>query len=540
MDEDTLDEQIRYDATLRNAMTGMGTDRDRVEYTIPGLVIRWPKNIVENIAGVPIINRIVTARPKSASVKGWRLSLGTEEDKNKKNKLVREFQKEQKRLRVKEHFFDAQTQANIYGGAVIIMVVEDGQPATKPVNTKRIKRIDRLMVLDRWKIQPFVTTGYSAVDPEFYQLILPDDLLREFADVVDGASVYLIHKSRVLRFDSGNYATPDQMKFNQGWGHSMIDTLWEEYRDWKTGLKASGAILQDASVFVYKLKGLAKMVKDQEVNLLKDHITLLRMMTSVFGGLAVDADGEAIDFPSRNVSGVSDINREQRDSFIGATGIPHDRLFGESPSGLGATGESEENNWANDVREFQETEWKPKLEVLGRYIFLSQEGPTKGQEPDEWDLIFPSIKHLSEEEEASLRGTQATTDTAYLQAGVVTPEEIRNSRFGSTFSMETNLDAKAWAKFQKQQQQAQQQQSGFGDDDDDSADTEGEDFEDDDGDDGDDDGGGGGDRGDSSFYGNTLLQDIQDRQEITRPKRVIHWNNVPIGITHAPGDSFNP
>lgn len=453
---ETTDDNIRLDATLVNVLTQMGTGGDRSEYTTVGRGARIPKQQLEDLYRVPICRRVVNARPNSAILKGWNLTLGSESDQ----KIVSKFAKYSDRLKLKNKFRTAQVQANIYGGAVLVVAAEDGKDPRDPLDEKKISTISSLQVLDRYKIQPVLNFGIDPEDPEFYRLLLPEFLQRKFNELFpNGGKDFLIHSSRIIRFDGVGY-TSDMLWDNEGWGGSVLESLWEDYRDWKTALKAISAMVQDCSVFVYKLKGLAQMIKGQDENLLKSRLKLMRMMISVFGGFAADAEGENVEFPSRNFGGIDQVANQLRDAFIGATGIPHDRLFGESPSGLGATGESEEKNWASDVASFQQTEWLPKLLELGRKIFLAKDGPSGGKEPLDWGFEFPSLLQQSEADIASNRSTQASTDNTYISTGVLLPEEVRASRFGgSKYSIETVLDNKLFAKKQKEAEQQQQ----FGD-----------------------------------------------------------------------------
>ncbi|MBN3946427.1 MAG: DUF1073 domain-containing protein [Nostoc sp. NMS7] len=530
-------EETRLDATLINAITQMGTGGDRSEYTFIGRSKRIPKEKLEELYRVPICRRVVRAKADSAVLKGWNLILGNDSDQ----KIIGTFTKYHDRLKTKEKLNEAQIQANIYGGAVIIIIADDGKNPDEPLDKTKIKTIVSLEVIDCNKIIPEIQLGINPADPEFYRLVLPEFLLRKFNELFANKEEtnFLIHSSRIIRFDGYAY-TPDMLYESQGWGGSILESLWEDYRDWKTSLKAIGAMVQDCSIFVYKLKGLAAMVKTNDELLLKSRLHLMRMMTSVFGGFAADADGESVEFPSRNFSGVGEIATQLRDAFIGASGIPHDRLFGESPSGLGATGESEEKNWSSDVAAFQQIEWLPKLKVIGQLIFLAKDGPSKGVEPDDWGFDFPSLLQESETDIVSSRSTQSTTDNTYLSAGVLLPEEVRASRFGgSKYSVETTLDEKLYAKKQKEaeDQQAQQQQQFGGDDgsEDDGTDTTNQDSLNE----------VGSVRSEvGSKKSNTSdfrLPTSDFRKDGADPvKKIVNWNGISIGVTHEPKDSRFP
>jgi hypothetical protein len=50
---------------------------------------------------------------------------------------------------------------------------------------------------------------------------------------------------------------------------------------------------------------------------------------------------------------------------------------------------------------------------------------------------------MSELEQADLRVKMAQADVAYVGAGVLSPEEVADSRFGSEFSLNTQIDLEA-------------------------------------------------------------------------------------------------
>jgi hypothetical protein len=292
--------------------------------------------------------------------------------------------------------------------------------------------------------------------PDKYRLVLPEYVRKSLKNVTEDNPQYIIDKSRIIRFDAdGIRATPDMLRKNQGWTKSLLAALWEDYLEWKTSLKATGAMVQDASIFIYKLKDLSAMMKSKDSLLLEGRIKLFRSMLSVIGGAIIDAEKESMEFISRNFAGVPEVANQQRDNFIGVSDIPHTKLFGESPSGLGASGESEQKDWASTIADFQTSKWRKKLRGLFKLIFLSKEGPTKGELIKGWSIKFHNLMVESEAEKISNMATMASTDQTYISAGVLLIEEVRKSRFGkSGFSIETTLDD---ALFKKQQEEAKQQ-----------------------------------------------------------------------------------
>ena len=124
-----------------------------------------------------------------------------------------------------------------------------------------------------------------------------------------------------------------------------------------------------------------------------------------------------------------------------AIGWPKSLLTGESPGGLGKEGRFEERMWAAIVEDWQENYMRTAITQVFRYILLSKEGPTRGIQPPNWAVHFPSTFVETDKEKAELRLQMAQVDAQYIQLGVVNPIEIRQSRWGETeYSIETTLN----------------------------------------------------------------------------------------------------
>jgi len=165
------------------------------------------------------------------------------------------------------------------------------------------------------------------------------------------------------------------------------------------------------------------------------------MSKSIYRGYAIDAEKEELEFISRNFGGIGEVLEKLRVDIIGASKIPHTVLFGESPSGLGSTGRSEERDFAKTLADYQSTNFKRPIKKLMELIMLSKEGPTNGQLPESWRISFNPLFELNEREMADVRARVAAVDGRYIQLGVLSPKEVADARYGgSEWSMELTLD----------------------------------------------------------------------------------------------------
>ncbi len=89
----------------------------------------------------------------------------------------------------------------------------------------------------------------------------------------------------------------------------------------------------------------------------------------------------------------------------------------------------------------QDLDIRDPLTRLVDLLWLAADGPTRGVEPESWELEFEKLWQMSQLEESQARKTQAETDAIYIDTQVLMPDEVASSRFGGdTYSYETQLD----------------------------------------------------------------------------------------------------
>jgi phage-related protein (TIGR01555 family) len=288
--------------------------------------------------------------------------------------------------------------------------------------------------LDRWQIAPVINEEnlYDYSKATYYQIIS--------GDLINQPQLSYIHKDRILRFD-GDWLPYRIRQRNYGWGMSSLQTVYDSFRHYWTGLNSAATLLTEFDIFVHKVRGLAAMLAAGKESSIRDRLQVNDMSKSIYRGYAIDAEKEELEFISRNFGGIGEILEKLRVDIIGASKIPHTVLFGESPSGLGSTGRSEERDFAKMLADYQSVNFKRPMKKLLEYIMLSKEGPTKGELPESWRISFNPLFELNEREMADVRARVAAVDGRYIQLGVLSPKEVADARYGgSEWSMELTLD----------------------------------------------------------------------------------------------------
>ena len=447
--------QVRNDAALGDVFSAVAYDRATPRQnsnTGYGFNFRLGKVACEELYRIPICRRVCRAKADAAILKGWEVTLGGKTAQ----KVISAYNAESERLKIAQRFNEAQVLANIYGGAIIVLNIDDGQHWSKPLDEKKIKGTRSLRVFDRYKVSPVLDGNvFNPSEPEYYQFMLGTKFKEQLGidskvDISIKDRDDYIHASRCIRFD-GITLPPDMMANEGGWGMSLLDSIWEDFCDWKSSLKSMKSMLEGFSVFTYKISKLGDLIDEFGEDALKVRFQTFKRGIEALGAAAIDKENEDISYTARQMNGVDSVADKLRDAFIGATGLPHTKLFGESPSGLGASGESEEKDWSASVSAFQQADWHPKLRPLIRLIFLGKDGPSKGKEPEDWGIKFHSLIQESPSEIAQLRSTNAQTDNTYVSMGALLVDEVRKRFEGSEYRNEIVLDPEAWAKSKEEQ-----------------------------------------------------------------------------------------
>jgi phage-related protein (TIGR01555 family) len=421
---------IRADG-LQNVLIGMGTGRDKAQYTKTTATVFLAQEELENLYGEWLPRRIVDIYADQATRKGFKVLFGGD---GVRAEEVQGIEQTIEDLYILEHLNLAAKNARLYGGACLLLFIDDGRPAYMPVDKRNIRRIEEIECLDRWQIAPVINEEnlYDYSKATYYQIIS--------GDLINEPTLTYIHKDRILRFD-GDWLPYRVRQRNYGWGMSSLQTVYDSFRHYWTGLNSAATLLTEFDIFVHKVRGLAAMLAAGKESSIRDRLQVNDMSKSIYRGYAIDAEKEELEFISRNFGGIGEILEKLRVDIIGASKIPHTVLFGESPSGLGSTGRSEERDFAKMLSDYQSVHFKRPMKKLLEYIMLSKEGPTKGEMPDSWRIAFNPLFELNEREMADVRARVAAVDGRYIQLGVLTPKEVADARYGgSEWSMELTLD----------------------------------------------------------------------------------------------------
>ncbi len=441
----------RLDGALINVLTGLGTAKDRNE----AIGVKRSRILSESAVDALyeqswLIRRIVEKLPQQGTRSGWDLSVGDETSSRMKAQLDDVVGWTEK-LHLRQGLAAAATYSRLYGGGALVAIADDRTPNDKPLNLRRLRTIHGFYPIDRWRLFP--AAGWSGIgEPESYWFWTQADRdLQKLNDqagskVVTSAGMGLteatqieIHSSRVIRIEGLPCSWRSQQE-RQWWGVSVVDLVWDVFKRWETGQQSAADILHDFDLVVHELPGLANMLANGGEEKLSQRLKANALARSTIGAYIL-SDGEKITNLNRSAAGIAEIIANLKSEITGASGLPHTLLWGESPSGLGADGRSEQAAFGNEVADWQAQHLKEPLRRIYELVMACAEGPWKGKAPPaDWEITFRPTYTPTEDDQAELRAKVATADSQYITAGVLQPNEVALARFGKPrFSVDTTL-----------------------------------------------------------------------------------------------------
>ncbi len=321
--------------------------------------------------------------------------------------------------------------SRLYGGALMVMVVDDGKDLIDPLDWQSIRGIDELLVFER----PLVTPDYSSI----YQTKAGEKKSKfgmpKFYDVSPiYGSPFRVHESRCLLFKNGilpSMSTRTEYRF---FGMPEYARIHKDLQRTVTSHGNGVKLLDRAVQAVYKMKDLAELLAtDEGEDQVLERLRIIDMAKGIINSIAIDADGEDYDYKSITFTGVKDIIDATCNMLSAITEIPQTKLFGRSPAGENSTGESDMENYYKFVNKIQKLNLKNNLGLLIDIILIA--GKVKGvfDEIPDYVLEFNPLWSLSETEQANVDKMKADTELVkaqtaqvYVDMQALDASEIRN------------------------------------------------------------------------------------------------------------------
>lgn len=268
-----------------------------------------------------------------------------------------------------------------------------------------------LLVLDRWSgVTPEDKLVSDISDPEFgmpeYYTISSDALTVGIR----------VHHSRIIRFIGRPLPYLEQLAETY-WGASELEHVIDELRK-RDNVSWNIAMLTFmANLRVMKMDGIGQILATGNENAQMQLYNTIQGMNAMMNNnsLQILDKDDGYETHQYTFGGIGETYDRFMMDVAGAAETPVTKLFGRSPAGMNATGESDMQNYYDTIEEKQEAELRPVYDKILPIMFIS----ALGSIPDDWDYEFNPIRRPRDDEMADLASKNTDSVTKAFQAGMV-------------------------------------------------------------------------------------------------------------------------
>ena len=302
----------------------------------------------------------------------------------------------------------------LYGGAVGVMLIRGQDDLSIPLDMDAVMpgSFLGLQILDRWSgVYP---EGELVTDQENADYGLPK--YYTIRDEVSGATTVRVHHSRVVRFIGRELPWTEQV-MEQYWGESELEAIYNEIvkRDNVSGNIA--ALTFRANINYMETDGLDQLLGTANAETQRrfwNTLSAQSIMENNFGTRVINK-GDAIHNTQYTFTGLSDVYDCMMMDVAGAARIPVTKLFGRSPAGMNATGESDMRNYYDYIDGLRENEFRPIIERILPVMAMS----AWGEVPDDLEITFPTMQTPDAKEKAETAEKKANAVFAAYQNDLI-------------------------------------------------------------------------------------------------------------------------
>lgn len=303
---------------------------------------------------------------------------------------------------------EALSWARLYGGSAILMLTN--QDLEKPLDLKRVGKGDlqRLVVFDRYEMFPVSINTWNPLAENF--------LAPEYYTIYQGNQ--RIHWTHFARFLGAKLPRRQRIQ-TWGWGDSELRKCLEDIKDTVSAKDGIAELMQEANVDVITREGLTEELSTDQENRIEQRYRLFSQMKGIVKLALLDGE-ESYDRKTLSLTGVAPVLENLMVWISGAAQIPHTRLFGDSASGLNATGDGDLKNYYDAIRSKQNSQLDRPMSVLDQVLVRS----AIGSMPEDYNYDWNRLYQPNRKEEAEAHKIEVDADVLLLDAGVITRSQV--------------------------------------------------------------------------------------------------------------------
>ena len=356
-----------------------------------------------------IAKRIIDT-PCEDMTRSW-YSVSSEIEQEKLDELT----KLEAKHNVKQEITNGLRWARLYGGAAAVIVLkgqEDmlDQPLDFDLLTPGCFR--GLIIVDRTNgLYPSLELEEDMDDPEFgypmYYNVILDNL---------GGETMKIHHSRMIPFRGR--MLPIQEEINEDyWGASELEHVYEELQKRNATSANIAQLVFQANVAALKISDYGEVLAmgtDQQKERVMNSVYNMNRIRNSFGMLLMGNEDNYEQHPY-SFAGIAEVYESFMMDMAGAAEIPATKLYGRSPQGMNATGESDMKNYYEMLAQLQERNLRPAIEKLLPIMAMS----LWGEIPEDMEIVFEPLMTTTPDQRADIMSKQAGAIIQAFSAGLI-------------------------------------------------------------------------------------------------------------------------
>lgn len=305
--------------------------------------------------------------------------------------------------------------SRLYGSCLGFIMI-DGQKPDTPLNIDSVGKgqFKGVLPMDRWQVIPSMGDlisdyGPNIGMPKFYQMV-PDAILPNLGK---------IHYTRVIRLDA--IEMPHYQKtVDTLWAESIIERINDRLIAFDSTTTGVAQLVYRAYLRTWSVENLRDIIAagGPAMKGLEANIRKVRQLQSSEGITLIDAK-DKFETYSYTFAGLDNVLLQFGQQLSGALEIPLVRLFGQSPSGLNSTGESDLQIYYNGTKKKQEVTLRRPIKTILELISRSVLGEAL---PDGFTFEFNPLWNETNKVKSEIGQANTTSILTAFESGAIDRE----------------------------------------------------------------------------------------------------------------------
>lgn len=300
--------------------------------------------------------------------------------------------------------------SRVYGGAVLFIGATSPDDIThEPLDYRSVREFSGFKVADRWEAS---ATRYDG------------DARPVSVHILD----HVYHNTWYIQQDGIDVGRQARLLYTHGWGLSIYAPMWDALRAFGTAWDGTESVVNRFNQAILRMRGLASLMAQNGEDAIMQRLVIARQAMSSLGVMLLDSDNEDFIVRSSVVTGLPELLDRFESRLAAAADMPHTMLFGKSPAGMNATGESDIRTWYDSVANQRSERAEPVIRQLIDRVAQSPAGPSAGAPLENYEIVWQPLWRPSAKEEAETYEIRARGDEIYARSAIFDVTEIAESR----------------------------------------------------------------------------------------------------------------